>query len=468
MKRLFLAMFLLATSVHAEEQPDVVLAGEITYADYNRYLEVPFTVPPGVTRLSVSFSQDGASQRTTIDLGLADLNGMRGWSGGNKSSFFVAEADATPSYLPGPIEPGEWRLVLGVPNIRKGVVSHYRAEIRFNHKDPVVLNPEPGWYRGDLHMHTGHSDGACASRSGNKVPCPVFRTVEAAEAAGLDFITISDHNAASQNNSMAELQPYFDKTLLIPGREITTFQGHANEFGIDRPLEFRLNRNRLADDVHKAGGLISVNHPTVPSGENCMGCGWDAADFDFSKIDGVEVVNGGTIRAVGRYDERQGLGYWYELLNRGLRPTAVGGSDNHNPDQGTIGSPTTVVRATSLSERAVLDAIKAGHVFVDLGGPGHRLLELTSGPLMMGDQAVLSAGQGINISVHVLGAAGGKLEIIADGAALPVEGGPLSADDHRTISFRGDGKRHWLHAIVKDALGGYLLISNPIYLAANG
>jgi len=469
-KNIVIAMLfgaLVCTSARAQEQPDLVLAGEITYADYNHYLEVPFTVPPGVTRLAVSFSQDGAEKRTTIDLGLADPKGMRGWSGGNKASFWVAEADATPSYLPGPIEPGEWRLILGVPNIRKGVTSHYRAEIRFAregdkipHFTPSVLKPEPGWYRGDLHMHTGHSDGSCLSRGGKKVPCPAFRTVEAAEAAGLDFIAITDHNAATHNDAMAELQPFFDRTLLIPGRELTTFRGHANAFGIDQPMEFRLERDRLADGVHKAGGLISVNHPTVPSGENCMGCGWDAADFDFAKVDAVEVANGGTMRAVGSYDERQGLSYWYELLNRGLSPTAVGGSDNHNPDEGTLGLPTTVVHAASLSERAVLDAIKAGRVFVDLGGPGRRVLDLwaqtPSGRVEMGGHGRLAAGEEAKVTAHLEGVEG-QVEIIADGKPLlPVDG------DH-SFTFTGDGNRHWLHAVVKDAKGAYLLISNPLY-----
>jgi predicted metal-dependent phosphoesterase TrpH len=66
-------------------------------------------------------------------------------------------------------------------------------------------------------MHTAHSDGSCASRKGVRVPCPVFRTLEAAEARGLDFIAITDHNATSQNDALRELAPYFDDLLLIPG-----------------------------------------------------------------------------------------------------------------------------------------------------------------------------------------------------------------------------------------------------------
>jgi predicted metal-dependent phosphoesterase TrpH len=93
------------------------------------------------------------------------------------------------------------------------------------------LRDQPGWYRGDLHMHDAHSDGSCASQSGKRVPCPLFLTVQAALKRGLDFIAITDHNTTSQLDAMRELQPYYDRLLLIPGRELTTFTGHAGLLG---------------------------------------------------------------------------------------------------------------------------------------------------------------------------------------------------------------------------------------------
>lgn len=36
------------------------------------------------------------------------------------------------------------------------------------------------------------------------------------------------------------LQPAFDKILLVPGREITTFYGHANVFGLTDFIDFRM------------------------------------------------------------------------------------------------------------------------------------------------------------------------------------------------------------------------------------
>lgn len=39
---------------------------------------------------------------------------------------------------------------------------------------------------------------------------------------------------------MRELQPYFDSLLMMPSREIKTFQGHANVFGTTAFVDFRL------------------------------------------------------------------------------------------------------------------------------------------------------------------------------------------------------------------------------------
>src|SRR6185295_17813922 len=184
--------------------PDVVLKGTISGVDNQTYRGLPFEVPSGIGRISIRFSYSGKELHTTIDLGLFDAERFRGWSGGNKATFTLSETDATPSYLPGPIRAGTWTLQLGIPNIRKDAHAEYEADIYFDKQGapPAVsafsampLRQGFGWYRGDLHMHTAQSDGECTSQSGHKVPCPLYKTVEAAAARGLDFIGISDHNA---------------------------------------------------------------------------------------------------------------------------------------------------------------------------------------------------------------------------------------------------------------------------------
>src|SRR5262249_34961503 len=173
----------------------------------------------------------------------------------------------------------------------------------------------------------GHSDGRCTSQGGKTVPCPAFLTIQAAAARGLDFVAITDHNTTSHFNAMRELQPYFDRLLLLPGREITTFQGHVNVFGVTDFLDFRVGSmsvpemTTLLERARGLGALASINHPGLPSGESCLGCGWQpGAAVDLRLVGAVEVVNGGVPE--GPFS---GVPFWEKQLGNGLRPTAIGG-----------------------------------------------------------------------------------------------------------------------------------------------
>src|SRR5258708_18698239 len=133
----FALVFLMFGPCYGADRPDIALRGELSGADNHTYRPVPFDVPEGVVRITVEFSYTGQSERTTIDLGLLGPdgfetpNGFKGWSGGNKSVFTVSTVDSTPSYRTGPIVPGKWKLLLGIPNIRSDVKSEYTAKIYF-------------------------------------------------------------------------------------------------------------------------------------------------------------------------------------------------------------------------------------------------------------------------------------------------------------------------------------------------
>jgi hypothetical protein len=471
---------------HAQQAPpDLVLHRSVTYADRQTYLELPFEVPEGVTRVTIESSYTERDKHTTIDLGLFDGERFRGWSGGNKASFTLSETDATPSYLPGPIRPGRWRLILGVPNIREGVRSEYTANVYFAHATDSALvstfsqkplRSAPAWYRGDLHMHDAHSDGSCLSQSGLKVPCPLYKTVESAARRGLDFIAISDHNTISHFDAMRELQPYFDKLLLIPAREITTFQGHANVYGTTQFIDFRLTSpnvpdiNQLLKRVQDLHGIFSINHPGLPSGESCMGCGWTAPNTDFSRVTAIEVVNGDLREGPG-----SGISLWQEELNKGFRLTGLGGSDNHDADlppdaRSAVGRPTTVIYAQALSEHAILDAIRAGHVFIDVEGSKDRIVEFEAKTDLhtasMGDSINVPAGQKVNFTTRMIALQGAYPEIIQDGQATALldRSASSGANEARGFDFVSDGKRHWFRVNIRSTDGSLLIVGNPIYL----
>jgi hypothetical protein len=467
----------------AETQPTYTLRGRFVDADNNTYRSLPFDVPAGTHRLTIVFSHTQAEQRTVIDLGLYDPNRLRGWSGSDKNWFTISDVDATASYLPGPIQPGTWKLQLGVPNIRKGVTAEYTAKIylsrsiqlpNISETVPQPLREGPGWYQGDLHDHTGHSDGKCnsMSRSDQKVFCPEFRVLEKAASLGLDFVAVTDHNTVSHHNELEQWQAYFDRLLLIRGREITTFVGHANVFGTSADIDFRVAPGFTATDMAKsvraAGGVLSLNHPVRPSGEDCMGCGW-RAPIDYSLVDGVEAVNG-----IDPDTPYSGIPFWQAQLNEGHRVSAIGGSDDHSlPEvaglRGALGVPTTVVYTSELSERAVLDGIRAGHVFLKVKGPQGPSVYLgaTAGnqSAIIGDNLRVPAGEQISFSVQALGAPNAHVEVILDGnpAALLPETRVKSPDETLRFTVKSDGGRHWYRVNLRAPDGGLLALTNPIY-----
>lgn len=463
----------------AEPEPDLVLQGRLTGADHQTYREVPFRVPAHTNRITVAFSYSGQAQKSVIDLGLRDPERFRGWSGGNKSEFDLSATAATPSYLAGPIPKGKWHLVLGVPNLRPKAEAAYEARIWFDRPDPAArTSGDLVWLRGDLHMHTAHSDGTCLSTRGQKVACPVFRTLQAATARGLDFVSVTDHNTTSQANALKELAPYFDNLVLIPGREITTFQGHANLFGTNAPLDFRLGSKGVPDfaglarQVQMTGGLLSINHPAMPSGEVCMGCGWSLADTDYAQVGAMEVVNGGGLAiAGGRADGLfSGLKSWEAVLDAGHRITAVGGSDNHDPGldparPSAIGVPTTVVGSRGRDAASILEAIRAGHVFIDVDGSRTLGLDVKarSGDrsATMGD--VLTFGPGMPVELHV-SVSGLENPLIRLAGPLAAEARQRPGPDKDERVFDLDVKAGWVRVDILAADGRLILISNPVYL----
>lgn len=477
---LALVLLLIASPAWAQEgKPDLVLTGEITGADHQTYKPVPFDVPAGVTRVAVAFDYTGRENKTVVDLGLMDPVRFRGWSGGNKKGFFVSTEAATASYLPGPLPAGTWTLLLGVPNARPSSKATFEAKVWFQ-RGPSALPANltkattPGWYRGDLHMHTAHSDGGCTTGDGPRAPCPVYRTVLAAQAAGLDFIAVTDHNTTSQAQALAELQPAFPNLLLMAGREITTFQGHANLFGPTAFIDFRLGSQTvptirsLQQAVTASGGVFSINHPAVPSGEVCMGCGWTVKDTDYDAVQAIEVANGGNEKALGGFEGiLSGVPFWQGQLNHGRHITAVGGSDNHDAGiphdkPSAIGRPATVIHAEGLSTEALLGGLRAGRVFIDLDGTRDRTLDLSAKTggreAVMGGTLEARPGDAVTFVASVAGAESAGLEVIQDGARVmpPILDGKFE--------IRMTHGKSWVRVNVREASGRLLLIGNPIYL----
>ena len=470
---ILLILLLAPASQQQEFFPRIItIDGRLTRADYERHIEREFQVPAGTRRVEIEYAVSGAERRTVVDLGLRGPSGLRGWSGGGKRSIFVSALGATPGYLPGAIESGTWAVLLGVPNIRDGSDDTYQVTVRLFDTDlpPAtrVIRPGPGWYAGDLHAHSGHSDGRALSLSKAATPTPAHRVFDAAAAVGLDFVLLSDHNTASHWLDVDRLQPYYDSLLLLHGREVTTYRGHANTVGETAFHEFRLPRPDaspagLLATIRANGAFISINHPLRPDDETCMGCGWnvDAAET-IEQVHGVEVVNGAL-----RDGSLDGWAFWARLLNRGHRLTAVGGSDEHTIDaplDQNLGTPATVVFARELSEAGIVEGLKSGRVYIrtqHARGPALEFSAESGGHVyQMGETIPAARAASLALRVDLRGAEGQTVEWIRNGEPFAAQ--PVGAGDLRRLVEARDGD--WLSVVVRDGAGRATLIANAIYI----
>jgi hypothetical protein len=107
----------------------------------SRYWYLPVDVPPGARSLGVSLAYDAGAG--VLDLGCLDPDGQfRGWSGGARSEFTITQRWATPGYLPGPVAPGSWRVVLGLHRVPpEGVSWTVTGEAAL--AVPVICPPHP-------------------------------------------------------------------------------------------------------------------------------------------------------------------------------------------------------------------------------------------------------------------------------------------------------------------------------------
>lgn len=457
---------------------EIVLAGTLTSADRLRWLERPFVVPAGTARLDVETSFTDAASGVALEFGLYDPVRFRGASRFSKTTFFVARATATPSYHPGELQPGTWRLLIGVPTIRDGITASYRVVVRLTPEGPAQPSPTalapgsaagPRWYQGDLHTHTSHSDGfGCADGRGGSGPCSVHQVAEAALRRGLDFVAVTDHNTTSHHQDLVALQPLYDRLLLLRGQEVTSFYGHANVYGTSEIVEFRIGHpgitaREVFAEARRLGGLVSINHPGRETGEKCTGCGWNAPGTDWSAVEVLEVVNQFTVTG-----PTAGEPFWHARLNEGHRITGVGGSDDHGASTragSAVGTPTTMIHADSLSESALLNGIRAGHVFIKTRGPAGPdvRFEAPDHRAMMGDVVNGGGRRSVRFRLMVTGARGQQVdvirrgEIIADAVPHPIDSHDAAIEFTLAVS-PGD----WVRVNLRDG-GGPTVMTNPIY-----
>jgi hypothetical protein len=451
----------------------IVLKGFALTEQTLTYLHLPFDVPAKTSRIDVSYQYSAAisadpivSGGNTIDIGIFDVRGcafmtegFRGWSGSARREFYITLEDATPGYLPGLIQEGTWYICLGLYKIAPQGCD-YQVTITFtsplNEADhdvdfPVFLpirehgsgaKPD-GWYKGELHCHTYHSDG-------DSDPMEVVRK---AESLGLDFLAITDHNVQSH---LAALNHIDTSLMLIPGYEVTTYKGHWNIWGSSHWIDFRiLTAEAMQTAINaavEAGYLVSCNHPR-PYGP----------PWEFTEVEGyacVEVWNG-----PWEVFNHEALAFWERWLREGKRLTAVGGSDthfHHREHLAKLGEPTTYIYCPGLpSPAALLENLRAGHAFITQS-PHSPQLYLWCGEAIMGD--TLSVQSDVQLEVRAVGAEGLLIQVISSNRVLveqPIE----QADEAFAFTFSTAETLYFRAQLIEPQHRGVITLTNPLYCA---
>jgi hypothetical protein len=266
------------------------------------------------------------------------------------------------------------------------------------------------WYKGDTHCHTDHSDGGLYQLADWLPRDVTIETwVETAIRRDIDWLQITDHRTLAQ---------YFDvlhastEVLLIPasewgGRPHGVIWGMNEEIDIPHFSDFRRTQ-ATAYLAHAQGALFTLSHPGDP------GNGWWTKPGDdwylTEGMDVIEVWNGGPW-LISSGPNRDAIDFWEQTLNQGKYLTAVGASDIHFKQlefAAGIGIPCTHVYARELSEPAILEAVKKGHVYVTnhpTNGPTVEFLADASGDgffsYMMGDIISPSGPGEITLRVEV-------------------------------------------------------------------
>jgi hypothetical protein len=442
--------------------------GTLTARDCKRHIPHLFQAPANSSQIEIQLHfTPAAQQRITnmVTLTLFDPAGFRGAGhrGGNQHRVRIDARHATPGYTPGPLPAGEWIVQLDTHMIMPGEALHYTLTVTATTADPVeqvspqahmvtppTLAPKgPGWYRGDLHSHTDHSD---ARQS-------VAELVASARQAALDFIFLTDHNTLSGLPEMYAAAR--DDLLTLGGVELTTFWGHALCLGAREWVDWRVRPGsgdmaRIATERYERGQLFIIAHPQAVGDPACTGCTWRYPEMLPGTARLVEIWNGPW---ASESSNEQALSLWYDWLNQGLHLVATAGTDTHTIRDYAANPGFNCIYAAERSETALLQALAAGHLYLSAGPRLTFTAQTADGQqAMLGDTIRQPANLRITWADCPTDA---RLRVVANGRTL----------SHSTCGAVGEQQwavtptdAHWYVVELRSQTGELLAITNPIFL----
>ncbi len=195
----------------------------------------------------------------------------------------------------------------------------------------LTLSPEvdtTGYVACDTHIHTfthsGHGDASVKER------------LVTLAGEGVELAIATDHNHNTDYRP-AQTSLQLDKSFTaVTGNEVTTDNGHFNAFPLNPkdeiPNYMTLDWSVVVQGAKDLGAqVVILNHPRWPGDRSpfdhfelkpLSGQRRDQRPFSF---DAIELINSDSLEK----DPLRTFRDWFGLLNRGIRPTAIGSSDSH-------------------------------------------------------------------------------------------------------------------------------------------
>lgn len=365
-----------------------------------------------------------------------------------------SQEHTAPGFLSGPLVEGDWTVEIETHGICSREVK-YELEITYYQE-----KAEEKWYKGELHLHTHHSDGQA----------DLISIVKAVQEQHLDFFALSDHNTIS---GWSEI--FTDQLTIIPSMELTTFFGHAVALGIESYIDWRTNSpeddlSEKIKQIHIQGGLFSIAHPFNLGRPICMGCEWEYSQLPWDEVDLIEIwVRNWTDNVIQNTLTRR---YWHEKLKEGFKIVAVGSNDLHDPQlyHSDKSLPFTYVKAEKASKEHILNALLRGKVYISSGPE----IEFTASSQdnsftgEIGDTIVYDGGIiRLNLLISKL-SVDGEINLYENGQQIYTEN--IAASSEKEVNhFVQPGQNSFYYWEIKNKNNKEVLtITNPIFFVGAG
>ncbi|PKP20850.1 MAG: hypothetical protein CVU05_08075 [Bacteroidetes bacterium HGW-Bacteroidetes-21] len=211
-------------------------------------------------------------------------------------------------------------------------------------------------YYGNLHSHTGFSDG---------VMTPAYAYKYARDTAGLDFLAVTDHCELLTPAEYTEIQHAADSFTVaneftgIFGFEWTSpYYGHCDVFQSPSLPD----QDYLYDWAGFTQWVLSVpaaraqfNHPGRSSSFN----NWNSFDYAGTTVDSV-------FSLLEFQSIEQATDFYEFSLNKGWHLSPAFNQDNHSANWGTMNNNRTGIWAHRLSRANLFQAIDSGRTFATM------------------------------------------------------------------------------------------------------